>query len=165
MTERYYKIGEIAELLNIEQYTLRYLESSLNLKIRRDDRGDRIYTDSDIETFKLIIKLKNEKGLNTTAIKHALNNLEEHQETSVAPVENNHYPDFHNLKTLAEKIVEQNTALLKKNEEIENRLESMNAKLEKYNSERAARIEELIELWRNEQEQRNKSWIDRLRGK
>ncbi|HCF49087.1 MAG TPA: hypothetical protein DER60_02315, partial [Syntrophomonas sp.] len=33
--ERFYKIGEVAELLNIEQHTLRYLENSLKIKIKR----------------------------------------------------------------------------------------------------------------------------------
>ena len=38
MEERFYKIGEVAEMLEIEQHTLRYLENSLKLKIKRSDR-------------------------------------------------------------------------------------------------------------------------------
>jgi len=78
MKERFYKIGEVSEMLNIEQHTLRYLENSLKLKIKRDERGDRLYTDSDIDTLRLVLKLK-EKGLNTTAIRLALENTEQEE--------------------------------------------------------------------------------------
>ena len=76
MKEPIYKIGEVSEMLAIEQHTLRYLENSLKIRIRRDERGDRLYTDSDIDTLRLVLKLK-EKGLNTTAIRLALENTEE----------------------------------------------------------------------------------------
>jgi DNA-binding transcriptional MerR regulator len=69
--ERFYKIGEVAEMLGIEQHTLRYLENSLKIKIKRDERGDRMYSEADLDTLRLVLKLK-EKGLNTTAIKLAL---------------------------------------------------------------------------------------------
>ena len=38
MKEIFYKIGEVSEMLKIEQHTLRYLESTLRLKIKRDER-------------------------------------------------------------------------------------------------------------------------------
>ena len=46
MSERFYEIGEVSEMLGIEQHTLRYLENSLKLRIKRDERGDRQYTES-----------------------------------------------------------------------------------------------------------------------
>ncbi len=52
----------MAEILSIEQHTLRYLENSLKLRIKRNERGDRLYTESDIDTLKLVMMLK-EKGL------------------------------------------------------------------------------------------------------
>ncbi|HRX22430.1 MAG TPA: MerR family transcriptional regulator, partial [Syntrophomonadaceae bacterium] len=83
MKEIYYKISEVAEILAIEQHTLRYLENSLGLRIKRNERGDRLYSETDLETLRLIIKLK-EKGLNTTAIKMALENTEQSNVTEVA---------------------------------------------------------------------------------
>ena len=70
MKEIFYKIGEVSEMLKIEQHTLRYLESTLRLKIKRDERGDRLYSEKDVDTLRLVLQLK-EKGLNTTAIKMA----------------------------------------------------------------------------------------------
>lgn len=164
MKEIYYKISEVSELLSLEQYTLRYLEHSLKLKIKRDERGDRIYTDSDLDTLRLIISLK-EKGLNTTAIKMALENLEQSsKESGISPARNMNLPEILEIAALAKTIVEQNEEILKKNEKLEKSIEKLENKLDKKDEERKKRIEELINLWKAEQE-RNKSWFTRLRGK
>lgn len=165
MKEFYYKIGEVAEILQVEQYTLRYLENSLKLKIKRNERGDRLYTESDLDTLKLILKLKNEKGLNTTAIRMALDNMEEQQETSLSPIEKNYPPEVLEIKSLAQKITEQNETLLERNEKLEQRLKNLEEKLDKYNKKKEEQIDQLIDLWKSERESRSKSWLDRLRGK
>lgn len=165
MSERFYKIGEIAEILAIEQHTLRYLENSLKLKIKRDERGDRQYGESDLETLKLVIKLK-DKGLNTTAIKMALENVEHSEETSVTPLNNPPLTlDLPELVSLAKHIVEQNDQMLTNNKALEDRLKQLEEKVEKRNLEREQQVEEFLTLWRNEQEGKNKSWLSRLVGK
>jgi len=163
--EVYYKIGEVAEILQVEQYTLRYLENSLKLKIKRNERGDRLYTESDLDTLRLILKLKNEKGLNTTAIRMALDNMEEQQETSLTPMEKNYPPEVLEIKSLAKKIAEQNETLLEQNAKLEQKIKDLEDKLEKYNKKKEEQIDQLIELWKSERESRKKSWLNRLRGK
>ncbi len=165
MNERFYKIGEISEILEIEQHTLRYLENSLKLKIKRDERGDRQYSESDLETLKLVITLK-DKGLNTTAIKMALENVEETTETGVAPV--NDKPiisDLPELVSLAQHIVEQNDQMLASNKVLEERIKKLEEKVERRNLEREKKVDEFLTLWKNEQEGKNKSWLSRLVGK
>jgi len=164
MKETYYKIGDVAELLNVEQYTLRYLENSLKLKIKRDERGDRLYTESDLDTLRLILRLKNEKGLNTTAIKMALENMEEEKETAVA-VRHGNNNDFVELALTAKKIVEQNDSLLQQNKRLLQRIDELEAKMARRDEAREEKIDELIRLWRNEQEERNKSWLSWLKRK
>lgn len=166
MSERIYKIGEVSELLGIEQHTLRYLENSLKLRIKRDERGDRQYTESDLETFKLVIQLK-DKGLNTTAIKMALENIEPADETSVKPISNdkNIYLDIPELVSLAHRIVEQNDLMLDNNKILEERIKRLEEKIEKRNLEREKKVDEFLTLWKNEQEGKNKSWLSRLVGK
>jgi DNA-binding transcriptional MerR regulator len=122
--ERFYKIGEVSELLNIEQHTLRYLENSLKIKIRRDERGDRLYTDSDIDTLRLVLKLK-EKGLNTTAIRLALENVEEEPPPPVpetvpkGPLVNF---EFVEAVSLVRQVSEQNEEIIRQNKLLEERL-------------------------------------------
>lgn len=167
MENIYYKIGEVAEMLGIEQYTLRYLEHTLKLIIKRDERGDRLYSEADLDTLRLILKLKNEKGLNTTAIKMALNNMEETQETVLQPKINgfNNTTAITELNTSLNKIVEQNDELIAQNKTLNGKIEQLEKKIEKRDVAREEKIDELIKIWRNEQEGRNKSWLSKLTGK
>ena len=163
MEERFYKIGEVAEILEIEQHTLRYLENSLKLKINRNERGDRLYTDSDLDTLRLVMQLKN-KGLNTTAIKLALENTEESEETSLAPKGGAAAQDLVEMVSLARQIVEQNTELMQQNRRLEQRMEKLEHKIDQRNLEREKKIDEFLALWKADQEGK-KSWLSRLRGK
>ncbi|MDD4802716.1 MAG: MerR family transcriptional regulator [Syntrophomonas sp.] len=166
MNEVYYKIGEVAEMLNIEQYTLRYLEHTLRLKIKRDERSDRLYSESDLDTLRLILKLKNEKGLNTTAIRMALGNMEEATETALA-AQPAAALDV-NVKELAitvRKIADQNDELLIQNRLLQQKIEELEVKMAKRDEKREERIDELIKIWRKEQDDRNKSWLSKLTRK
>lgn len=165
MNNIYYKIGEVAEMLGIEQYTLRYLEHALRLKIKRDERSDRLYSEADIETLRLILKLKNEKGLNTTAIRMALNNMEESQETALQPQTNEGNIDISELGNSIRRIVEQNDELLSQNKMLNQKIEQLEYKMNERDAKREDRIDELIKIWRKDQEDRNKSWLSKLTGK
>lgn len=163
MEERFYKIGEVAEILEIEQHTLRYLENSLKLKIKRNERGDRLYTDSDLDTLRLVMQLK-DKGLNTTAIKLALENTEESEETSLAPKSGAATQDLVEMVSLTRQIVEQNTELMQQNRRLEQRMEKLEQKIEQRNLDKEKKIDEFLTLWKADQEAK-KSWLSRLRGK
>lgn len=163
MEERIYKIGEVAELLGIEQHTLRYLENSLKLRIKRNDRGDRLYSESDLDSLRLVLKLK-DKGLNTTAIRMALENSEEVGNGNL-PAENRAVNDLVEVVNVARKIMEQNEELLEQNKRLEGRMSSLESKVEARNLEREKKIDEFLELWRNEQQDGRKSWLSKWRGK
>lgn len=165
MSEVFYKIGDVAEMLGIEQHTLRYLEHALRLKIKRDERSDRLYTEADLDTLRLIMKLKTEKGLNTTAIRMALSNMEESSETAVVQTSTNNNIDIFELTANIRRIVEQNDELLQQNKELQKRIEELEYKMNKRDEKREERIDELIKIWRKEQEDRNKSWLSKLTRK
>ncbi len=162
-----YKIGEVAEILGIEQHTLRYLEHTLRLKIQRDERGDRLYSEADLDTLRLILILKNEKGLNSTAIRMALASMEESQETAIQPLQPNPPAgmDLVELGTALRRIVEQNDELITQNKMMSQRLEVLEAKLKQRDEKKDEQIDELIRLWKREQEDRGKSWLAKLTGK
>ena len=165
MKDIFYKIGEVAEILGIEQHTLRYLEHTLRLKIKRDERSDRLYSEADLDTLRLIMKLKNEKGLNTTAIRMALSNMEESQETAVATPASTASLDLSELSASLRKIVEQNDQLLAQNKILEQRIGDLEQKMAKRDERREEKIDELIKIWRKEQDDRGKSWLSKLTGK
>ena len=163
MEEIYYKISEVAEVLSIEQHTLRYLENSLGLRIKRNERGDRLYSEADLDTLRLIIKLK-EKGLNTTAIKLALENTEESETTEVA-IRSEAIP-LGELADIGVRIIEQSEMLLEQNKKLEQRIDRLEEKIDKRNQEREEKIDRFLQLWKNEQEDKGRSsWFSWLRGK
>lgn len=165
MNRIYYKIGEVAEMLGIEQYTLRYLEHTLKLKIKRDERSDRLYSEADIETLRLVLKLKNEKGLNTTAIRMALSNLEESKETALQPQTGGISTDIIEMSTSIRRIIEQNDELISQNKILNQKIEQLEYKINQRDASREEKIDELIKLWRKDQDDKNKSWLSKLTGK
>ena len=71
-----YSIGKLCELLGIENFNLRYIEKTIGLEIKRNNAGERIYSQTDLETIKFIFEMKNQ-GLNYKAIKKVLEHQDE----------------------------------------------------------------------------------------
>ena len=68
LDKKYYKISEVAEILNIPQSTLRFWESRFTvIKPRRNEHGTGFYTNSDIEKISMIHYLVKERGLKLDA--------------------------------------------------------------------------------------------------
>lgn len=162
MQEIYLKIGEVAEILGIEAYTLRYLESTLKLKIKRDERGERLYSEADLDTLRLILQLKNEKGLNTTAIKLALENLHEGEtaETHVPQVYT--HSDFLEVITVARNIMRQNEEIIEQNKKMQERLQNLEKNQTKQEQDRNKKLDELMMLLREENEEKKAGWLSKL---
>ncbi len=68
LDKKYYKIREVAEILNIPASTLRFWESQFTIiKPKRNQHGIRFYTPTDIETIRMVYYLVKEKGLKLDA--------------------------------------------------------------------------------------------------
>ena len=162
MQEIYLKIGEVAEILGLEPYTLRYLESTLKLKIKRDERGERLYSESDLDTLRLILQLKNEKGLNSTAIKLALENMNEvSSPTSPTPQVYTH-GDFLELVNVARTIMRQNDEIIEQNKKMQERLQDLERNQAKQERIRNEKMDELLTLFRYDTEEKKASWLSKL---
>ncbi len=68
LDKRYYKISEVAEILNIPPSTLRFWENQFTIiKPKRSNSNRRYYTADDIETIRMVYYLVKDKGLKLDA--------------------------------------------------------------------------------------------------
>lgn len=73
LDKKYYKIREVAEILEIPASTLRFWESKFTVvKPIRNKGGQRLYTPADIEKIRMIYFLVKEKGLKLDAAQESL---------------------------------------------------------------------------------------------
>lgn len=73
LDKKYYKISEVAELLNLPASTLRFWEKSFTvIKPKRNEHGTRFYTPDDIDKIAMIHYLVKEKGLKLEAAQEQL---------------------------------------------------------------------------------------------
>lgn len=68
MVKETYLINEAAKEVHVESHVLRYWEEELELPIKRNEQGHRIYTQQDIDRFVKIKNLK-DKGMQLKAVK------------------------------------------------------------------------------------------------
>lgn len=70
LSKKYYKIGDVADFLGVNQATIRYWEQEFpEISPSRTQTGLRQYTPSDIETLRIIHYLVKTKGLKVEAAK------------------------------------------------------------------------------------------------
>ena len=86
LSKKYYKISEVAAILNIPASTLRFWEDKFTLiKPHRNEHGTRFYTPKDIEVIRMVYYLVKEKGLKLDAaqeqIKHNHSNVSQRHKT------------------------------------------------------------------------------------
>lgn len=75
INKRYYKIGDVAEMIGVSQSTLRYWEQEFDLvSPTRRPGGNRHYTPSDVERLRMIYYLIKDKGLSLKAAREQLRN-------------------------------------------------------------------------------------------
>ena len=68
LSKKFYKIGDVAEILDIPTSTLRFWEKEFTIiKPKRNAKNVRVYTVKDIESIKMIYYLVKDKGLKLDA--------------------------------------------------------------------------------------------------
>lgn len=71
----YYSIGEVAEMFNVAPSLIRFWESEFEIiKPKKNRKGNRQFTNEDIENVKLIYHLVKEKGFTLNGAKDMLRN-------------------------------------------------------------------------------------------
>lgn len=73
--KRYYKIGEVAKAFGLSITMVRYWEQEFDmLKPKKNSKGDRMFTENDIETIKIIYHLAKEQGYSLEGVRKKLRN-------------------------------------------------------------------------------------------
>ncbi len=71
--KRYYKIGEIAKAFNVNSSLIRFWENEFDiLKPKKNKKGNRLFTEEDLNNLKLIYFLVKEKGFTLEGAKKKL---------------------------------------------------------------------------------------------
>ena len=71
--KRYYKIGEVAKAFNVNTSLVRFWEKEFEIiKPKKNAKGNRLFTTTDISNFKLIYNLIKERGFTLEGAKQKL---------------------------------------------------------------------------------------------
>lgn len=103
LTKLYYSIGEVAEMLDLNNSLLRYWEGEFNeLKPRKNRKGDRQFTVKDIETVYIIYELLKERGFTIEGARKEIKAINQRKK-NIAPIEKK----LRSIKKSLEKIMKQ----------------------------------------------------------
>lgn len=81
----YYSIGEVAEMFDVNKSLIRFWEKEFTIiKPKKNRKGNRYFTDKDIENFKIIFHLVKERGF---TLQGAKKKLRENKEDTIKNVE------------------------------------------------------------------------------
>ncbi|WP_026486220.1 helix-turn-helix domain-containing protein [Caldanaerobius polysaccharolyticus] len=169
-TEIMISIGEMAQRFNTTIQTIRWYEKELDLKLPRNELGQRIFGKAEIELFEKIFFLK-EQGLNLKAIKKILENdsvIEQSPQTDVAVKDNsreialyNNFIDY--METFRSQLLDEI-----RHESYQSRIsiiDTINEVKEEIaaTSQSFERVDKFIEEWRQKQKiSPKKSFLSRI---
>jgi len=71
----YYRIGEVAEMFDVNASLIRFWEKEFSIiKPQKDKKGNRLFTQKDVDNFHVIYHLVKEKGYTLQGAKEVLKN-------------------------------------------------------------------------------------------
>lgn len=79
MAKRHYRIGELAQTLNIEKFVIRFWEKELGIKSFRSKGGQRFYQEKDFQKFRLVKELLYSKKFTLAGAKKELENMKNYR--------------------------------------------------------------------------------------
>jgi len=95
----YYSIGEVADMFDVNTSLIRFWEKEFDIiKPKKNKKGNRLFTKSDIENFHLIYNLVKERGM---TLKGAQKKLKENREDTI-----NNYDVIKSLQKIKDMLIE-----------------------------------------------------------
>lgn len=167
-------VKDVAEILGTENYVLRFYEKELNLDIKRNSKGHRVYTLEDVEMFRKIQDMR-EQGLQLKAIETIVHDSSgETKETyeqlssitlsAVAPVKNNNVVDI-DITSAEDEKVKQFSFLMKdmlKQALVECNQQSKIEMQETIKREVDTAVEEKVSKYQEAQDEKNEEYYRKL---
>lgn len=115
MEKRKFRIGELAEHLNVERFVIRFWEKEFNFKGYRSGGGQRFYDEQDLKQFKAIKELLYEKKFTIAGAKQAFKkgtSITASQKTTIESATTSHEKHVGVQPDLHKKLVNLRKALL-----------------------------------------------------
>lgn len=82
MEKLYYTIGEVAEMFDVNQSLIRFWEKEFDIiNPHKNKKGNRLFTQEDINSFHLIYHLVKEKGMTLKGAQQQIKNNKKHIDT------------------------------------------------------------------------------------
>jgi DNA-binding transcriptional MerR regulator len=154
--KRYYRIGEVCEMLNCKEHNLRQIEDALKIPIARNSQNQRLYTEQNIETFKTILRLRQEKKLPLATIAQMMEFDQPKAMQKLMP---------QNVSVLVEAVTEAvNNQMQLLTEDLREEIQELrreNQELLIQLDRRFTSVDEQLAQWREQQKQK-KPWYARL---
>lgn len=94
MQKRQFRIGELAQSLNVEKFVIRFWEKEFNVSTTRSQGGQRFYDPQDVETFKHIKSLLYDQGFTIAGAKQHLKTTQPKEKTFEHRVMGSHKTSF-----------------------------------------------------------------------
>lgn len=105
LTKLYYSIGEVAEMFNVNTSLIRFWEKEFTiLKLKKNKKGNRLFTPKDILILEKIYNLVKIKGLTLEGAKKALRTKEETVTEDNA--NNSHQEVIERLTAIRERLIQ-----------------------------------------------------------
>lgn len=172
--KEFLSVKDVAEMLETEAYVLRFYEKELNLDIRRNNKGHRVYTLEDVEMFRKIQDMR-EQGLQLKAIETIVHDSSgEAKETyeqlssitlsAVAPVKSNDIVDI-DITSAEDEKVKQFSFLMKdmlKQALVECNQQSKIEMQETIKREVDNAVEEKVSKYQEAQDEKNEEYYRKL---
>jgi DNA-binding transcriptional MerR regulator len=95
MEQKHFRIGELAEKLNVEKFVIRFWEKEFNIQSHRSEGGQRFYNVKDYERFQRIKTLLYEEGFTIAGAKKVLQEQKgsSRKEASITPCEKTQFDE------------------------------------------------------------------------
>lgn len=86
--KKYFSIGEVADMFEVAPSLIRFWETEFdNIKPKKDKKGNRKFTQSDIENIRLVFHLVKEKGYTHAGAKDIIKNKGQKAQNNVEAIE------------------------------------------------------------------------------
>jgi DNA-binding transcriptional MerR regulator len=107
MSKRKFRIGDLAEELNLKKFVIRFWEKEFDLQSDRSLGGQRFYTEDDFAQFSLIKDLLYNKGFTIIGARQQLKTLKKSHYSAITPQKIEKKEEIITLKVPAQEVTKE----------------------------------------------------------